>query len=100
MGGHRVGCLDLANFALLAKWWWRLKNRYHSFWFCCIKYIHNIKFVEGKMIAKKSLRGVWSSISQIESEFEDKGILFTSILRGLEDLVIPPSIGKTIGVVM
>lgn len=52
------------------------------------------------MIAKKSLRGVWSSISQIESEFEDKGILFTSILRGLEDLVIPPSIGKTIGVVM
>lgn len=52
-GGLEVGSLDSTNLALLAKWWWRLKNNNDSFWFSCIKSIHNIKLLDSKPLAKK-----------------------------------------------
>nr|KAJ0184647.1 hypothetical protein LSAT_V11C900459440 [Lactuca sativa] len=83
MGGIGIGCLDSANFTLLAKWWWRLENEYESFWFSCIQAIHNIKLIDGKAIAKKSIKGVWSTISQIVPEFEQRCVLLASLFNNV-----------------
>ena len=81
MGGLAIGCLDSANLTLLAKWWWRLKSGYNSFWFSCIESIHNLKLIDGRPIAKKSIKGVWLNISQTEGEFENMGFRFAHLFK-------------------
>ena len=68
IGGLGVGCFDSSNLSLLAKWWWRLKNKCDLFWFSCIKAIHNPFLIDGKLMAKKSIKGVWLDISQISMD--------------------------------
>nr|KAJ0212898.1 hypothetical protein LSAT_V11C400187120 [Lactuca sativa] len=85
-GGLEVGCLDSANLALLAKWWWRLKGEIDSVWFTCIQSIHNLNLIDGKPLAKYSLKGVWYYISHIAIELEDKGIFLSNLFKRVVDI--------------
>lgn len=80
-GGLGVCGLHLANLALLAKWWWRLKEEDDSFWARCIKAIHNLKLVDGKPIAKKSIKGVWLEISCLQIGFGNLGVDLPSLFN-------------------
>lgn len=83
-GGLGVNSLALANLALLAKWWWRIKVEVNSFWVSCIKACHNISLFDGEPLAKKSLKGVWYEISCLPLVFDKKCVdlnsLFTKVV--------------------
>lgn len=61
-GGLGVGSLRTLNVALLAKWRWMLKVELESFWYFCIKYLHNFKLINGMPLAKKGISDTWLSI--------------------------------------
>lgn len=46
-----------------------------------IKYLHNLKLIDGKPLAKKSLKGVWLEILQIDVDFGDKGIVLKDLFK-------------------
>ncbi|KAL7604826.1 hypothetical protein Lser_V15G20393 [Lactuca serriola] len=81
MGGLGVGCLDSSNLALLTKYWRHLKNDRDSFWFYCIKEIHNPSFIDGKLMAKKSIKGVWLDISHISIDLNLYDISLGSLFK-------------------
>ena len=73
-GGLGVGCLRVINIALMAKWVWRLKNESTCLWSKCVKAWHNIKEVDGRRLAKASLKGLWWGIANINKDLKDWNI--------------------------
>lgn len=80
-GGLGVGCLESANLALLAKWRWRLKTEHNALWSSCIRAIHKLKLIDGKAIARSSLKGVWYEIAGIDMDFERKGVFLDKLFN-------------------
>lgn len=76
-----MSCLDSANLALLAKWWSRLTVGYDDLRCSCVKAIHNIMLIDGKPLAKKSLKGVCLDIANLDKDFRDKGIELNTLFR-------------------
>lgn len=62
-GGLGVDFLNLLNLSLLANLCWRMKYGKNDLWFRCIKAMNNLHLVDGKPLAKKTILGVWLSIS-------------------------------------
>lgn len=60
--------------SLLCKWLWRLRSKGNSLWANCIKAIHNVNFVDGKTWARRSLKGVWTTIADILLDMAEKGV--------------------------
>lgn len=48
-------------------------------------YIHNIRLIDGKAMAKKPIKCVCLDISQVESEFGGKGIKLTTLFNRVID---------------
>ncbi|KAL4586081.1 hypothetical protein LXL04_010712 [Taraxacum kok-saghyz] len=82
-GGLGVGCLNVLNLAMLAKWVWRYRNEdnNNSLWLSCIKAWHNIKAFDGKPIARASLKGKWWSIAKVQKELEEWNINFDGLME-------------------
>lgn len=69
-GGIGINSLSEMNVALLTKWVWRLKSQPDSLWARCIKSIHRLSGIDGMPIARRSIPGVWLSISEVVKELE------------------------------
>ncbi|KAI3507508.1 hypothetical protein L1887_22495 [Cichorium endivia] len=73
-GGLGVNCLKEMNIALLTKWIWRLRSQPHSLWASCIRSIHCLRGIHSEKLAKKSLSGIWLSITEAIRDLKEWNI--------------------------
>ncbi|KAJ0483299.1 putative RNA-directed DNA polymerase [Helianthus annuus] len=86
-GGIGVGDIRGSNLALLAKWWWKLKENPSALWVQVIKAIHTSSRNIQVLPIKKNIVGIWKDICSISKEcyavnveLEEK--LFAKVGRG------------------
>lgn len=80
-GGLGIGCLESVNLSLLAKWRWRLKSGVVALRSSCITAMHKAKFIDGKPVARSSLKGVWYEIAYIDGDLEKKGVILEKLFQ-------------------
>lgn len=57
-GGLGVGSLKAQNYALLLKWWWKLRDGKHCIWREVIRVVHKLYSKPMEIMAQKQLAGV------------------------------------------
>ncbi|KAM0036425.1 putative reverse transcriptase zinc-binding domain-containing protein [Helianthus debilis subsp. tardiflorus] len=81
IGGAGLGSLKEANYALLAKWWWRFKKENNSIWKKVVWSIHNHNRSWSPVPVKISMPGPWKQIVGIAKELMSLGVDLSTAFR-------------------
>ncbi|KAJ0946971.1 putative RNA-directed DNA polymerase [Helianthus annuus] len=77
IGGMGLGNVQSFNYAMLTKWWWRLKAFPNHLWAEVVKAIHGGNFSSSAdqiIPVNKSVTGVWKDIGSVERALAKIGI--------------------------
>ncbi|KAJ0941986.1 putative RNA-directed DNA polymerase [Helianthus annuus] len=83
LGGAGLGSLKEANYALLAKWWWRFKVENNSIWKKVVWSIHQHNRSWSPVPVKMSMPGPWKQIAGIAKELLVLGVDLGSCFRAV-----------------
>lgn len=86
VGGLGLGSIKALNIALLAKWWWKLKNSPNSLWSKIINGIHyGAGANDDNITARKSFPGVWNNIVRCKKDLRKINIEVRDVIRRAQD---------------
>ncbi|KAJ0895798.1 putative RNA-directed DNA polymerase [Helianthus annuus] len=81
LGGAGLGSLKEANYALLAKWWWRFKMENDSIWKKVVWSIHHHNRSWSPVPIKMSMPGPWKQIVGVAKDLVDLGVDLSTAFR-------------------
>ncbi|KAJ0472993.1 hypothetical protein HanLR1_Chr15g0574651 [Helianthus annuus] len=81
LGGMGFGSLQMANLAMLSKWWWRFKIDRGRLWRKVVWALHSHSRSWSFIPAKLSLPGPWKQIRNISRDFESLGIDLAALFQ-------------------
>ncbi|MFS7907224.1 hypothetical protein Hanom_Chr01g00068771 [Helianthus anomalus] len=80
-GGIGIGDLEGFNLALLAKWWWRIKEEPDQLWVRVVAAIHGPNKGLKIIPIKQSISGWWKDIANVDADLKKMGICVNEKLK-------------------